>query len=351
MPEVKTIIVTGSAGFIGFHLSLKLLTDGCHVIGIDIIDDYYSKELKNQRLKILEEFPNYKHLKVRVEDPDLSDQIEKLDFFAIVHLAAQAGVRYSIDHPDKYFESNISGSYNIIKLAKERRVNHLLLASTSSVYGANKDLPFGEGQKADLQISFYAASKKAMETMSHSYSHIFKIPTTVFRFFTVYGPWGRPDMALYKFAKAIKEGAPIDVFNLGNMERDFTYIDDLVTSIDKLMNVPPVSGHPISAIDSLSPVAPWRVVNIGNAKPVPLMDYISCLEQNLGTEAIKNFMPLQVGDVPKTSAKTDLLRSLIDYVPDTTIDIGIKQFCLWFEDHISTNLLNKNYIEKRKADM
>jgi UDP-glucuronate 4-epimerase len=333
MAKVKNIIVTGSAGFIGFHLSLSLLKDGYNVIGIDSIDDYYSTKLKIRRLRMLEKFPNYKHLKIKVENPDLTNQIDQQDLFAIVHLAAQAGVRYSIEHPDKYFDSNISGSYNIIKLAKERQVNHLLLASTSSVYGANEELPFGENQKADTQISFYAATKKAMETMSHSYSHMFRTPTTIFRFFTVYGPWGRPDMALYKFAKAMKDGTQIDVYNHGNMERDFTYIDDLVTSISKLINVPPVSGHPISDIDSLSPVAPWRVVNIGNSKPVPLMNYIKCLEKNLGIEANKNYMPLQMGDVPKTSAQTELLNSLIDYVPGTTIEDGVRQFCQWFEEY------------------
>lgn len=331
--NTKYIIVTGAAGFIGFHLSLNLLKQGCNIIGIDFIDDYYSVELKLDRLKILQKYPNYEHVKMNINNPELIEVIGKRKIFSIIHLAAQAGVRYSIDHPDKYFEANIKGSYNIINIAKICSVDHLMLASTSSVYGVNENLPFDECQKTDHQISFYAATKKSMETISHSMSHTFDIPTTVFRFFTVYGPWGRPDMALYKFAKAIKASRPIDIYNYGEMRRDFTYIDDLIQAIDKLIYLPPEKGNAVSKFDSLSPVAPWRVVNIGNSKPVSLMEYIECLEKNLGCVAIKNFMPMQSGDVKATYAQNQLLNSLIQFTPSTDIEFGVRKFSEWFLEH------------------
>ena len=252
----------------------------------------------------------------------------------IVHLAAQEGVRYSLENPRAYVDSNLVGTFNVMEIARTRAVGHFLLASTSSVYGANEDMPFVETEAADHPLTLYAATKKATEAMSHSYSHLWRIPTTVFRFFSVYGPWGRPDMALFKFVEAMLRGKPIDVYNNGVMERDFTYVDDLVEAIVRLLETPPAAGVPATgAADSLSPAAPWRVVNIGRGEPVNLMDFIREIEISLGRKAEFNFMPMQMGDVPRTFADASLLEALTGYRPATPVSHGVAAFCDWYKDY------------------
>ena len=313
----KTALITGSAGFIGFHLCELLLEMGFEVIGVDAITEYYDPKLKLDRLKLLEENSNFVNYKVRVENfTSLSEIFEKYSLDFVVHLAAQAGVRYSIEAPEDYVQTNLVGTYNVLELSKRSEVNHLLMASTSSVYGSNKILPFHELQKADTPMSFYAATKKSNELMAHSYAHIFALPITVFRFFTVYGPWGRPDMALFKFIKAMTNNEEIEVYNYGKMQRDFTYVIDLVKAIERLTKVTPPKLNEReniiqSSFDSLSEVAPFRIVNIGNSNPVELMDYIQALENSLGIKAKKSMKPIQPGDVPATFADTKLLKDLI----------------------------------------
>ena len=335
----KTILVTGSAGFIGFHLCRHLLELGYHVVGIDALTDYYDPDLKKDRLDILSANAGYNHNQLRIENFAELEAVFaacKPDF--VVHLAAQAGVRYSIDFPSEYVQTNLVGTFNILELSKSYDVSHLLMASTSSVYGANDTMPFKEVQKTDTPLSFYAATKKSNELMAHSYSHIFELPITMFRFFTVYGPWGRPDMALFKFIKAIENDQPIDIYNYGKMKRDFTYVEDLVFSIAKLINCVPLnSRNRVSEAffqnDSLSPVAPHRVVNIGNSRPTDLMDYISALESALGVTAKKNMMPIQPGDVPATWADTTLLENLTGTVPSTPVEVGVREFVTWFKSY------------------
>ena len=334
---MQKIFITGTAGFIGFHLAQNLLDRGHDVIGFDGITDYYDVSLKQRRHQILKESPRFTAIEGRLEDFDLLEQVfnqHKPD--VIVHLAAQAGVRYSIDHPRSYVDSNLIGSFNIMEMAKKFQVAHLLMASTSSVYGANTDMPFDENQPTKHQMSFYAATKKANEAMAHSYAHIHGIPTTMFRFFTVYGPWGRPDMALFKFTRAMLAGEPIDVYNHGKMQRDFTFVTDLVEGIARLINAVPPSPEarqePIEG-DSLSPVAPWRAVNIGNGDTVELMDYIKALEAALGIEAKKNMMEIQQGDVPATLASNDLLKALTGFTPSTPVQDGVAAFVAWYKSH------------------
>ena len=334
---MQKIFITGTAGFIGFHLAQNLLDRGHDVIGFDGITDYYDVSLKQRRHQILKENPRFTAIEGRLEDFDLLEQVfnqHKPD--VIVHLAAQAGVRYSIDHPRSYVDSNLIGSFNIMEMAKQFQVAHLLMASTSSVYGANTDMPFDENQPTKHQMSFYAATKKANEAMAHSYAHIHGIPTTMFRFFTVYGPWGRPDMALFKFTRAMLAGEPIDVYNHGKMQRDFTFVTDLVEGITRLINAVPPSPEarhePIEG-DSLSPVAPWRAVNIGNGDTVELMDYIKALEAALGIEAKKNMMEIQQGDVPATLASNDLLKALTGFTPSTPVQDGVAAFVAWYKSH------------------
>ena len=334
---MQKIFITGTAGFIGFHLAQNLLDRGHDVIGFDGITDYYDVSLKQRRHQILKENPRFTAIEGRLEDFDLLEQVfnqHKPD--VIVHLAAQAGVRYSIDHPRSYVDSNLIGSFNIMEMAKQFQVAHLLMASTSSVYGANTDMPFDENQTTKHQMSFYAATKKANEAMAHSYAHIHGIPTTMFRFFTVYGPWGRPDMALFKFTRAMLAGEPIDVYNHGKMQRDFTFVTDLVEGIARLINAVPPSPEarqePIEG-DSLSPVAPWRAVNIGNGDTVELMDYIKALEAALGIEAKKNMMEIQQGDVPATLASNDLLKALTGFTPSTPVQDGVAAFVAWYKSH------------------
>ncbi|MEO0590090.1 MAG: NAD-dependent epimerase/dehydratase family protein [Pseudomonadota bacterium] len=334
---MRTVLVTGSAGFIGFHLSKLLLAEGFSVVGYDGMIDYYDVRLKQRRHQMLRQHEHFRAQEGMLEDFD------SLHAFAmahepdvIVHLAAQAGVRYSLENPRAYIDANVVGTFNVMECARELSVEHLLMASTSSVYGANDDMPFDEREKCDTPLTLYAATKKANEAMAHSYAHLWNLPTTMFRFFTVYGPWGRPDMALFKFTRGILEGTPIDIYNQGEMYRDFTYVSDLVRGIRLLIDaVPerPEAPDTIAPYDSLSPVAPWRVVNIGNSDKVRLMDFITAIEEECGREAIKNFMPMQKGDVPATWADATLLKELTGYAPQTPFREGIRQFVEWYRTH------------------
>lgn len=331
---MKTAFVTGSSGFIGYHLCQKLLLDGYRVIGIDNLSDYYDVSLKKDRQGILLNNENFKVINASIEDPGVVLDVfknERPD--VVVHLAAQAGVRYSIENPRSYLESNIIGTFEVLEAARFYPPQHMLFASTSSVYGANTEMPYSETCKADHQVSFYAATKKSTEVMAHSYSHIYNLPITMFRFFTVYGPWGRPDMALFKFTKSIINGNPIDIYNNGEMWRDFTYIDDLVCGIRLLMDSVPDHKSEKSCFDSVSPVANWRVVNIGNSKTVNLNDFISEIEAKIGRQAVKNYMPMQSGDVHKTWADSKLLTGLTSYSPETDISAGIDKFVKWYREY------------------
>ena len=331
----KKILVTGSAGFIGFHLSSLLLEQGHRVIGFDGMTDYYDVSLKERRHEILRENDGFSCHVGMLEDYDnLSKIFEKEAPEIVVHLAAQAGVRYSLENPRAYINSNLIGTFNVMECAREFSVKHLLMASTSSVYGANTLMPFNEDMQTDTPLTLYAATKKANESMAHSYSHLWKIPTTMFRFFTVYGPWGRPDMALFKFTKGIIEETPIDIYNHGDMCRDFTYVEDLVRGISLLVDRVP-GDSPVNENDNLSVAAPYRVVNIGNSTKVKLLDFIEEIENILGKKAIKNYMGMQKGDVPATWADATLLRSLTGYQPETDFKDGIKRFVLWYRDFYS----------------
>jgi UDP-glucuronate 4-epimerase len=330
------VFVTGSAGFIGYHLASRLLRDGHEVCGYDAMTPYYDVALKRARHGLLRQFEAF-----GAHEADLGDAVAleaAIGDFApeiVVHLAAQAGVRYSLEQPRTYVDTNIGGTFNLLEILKKAPPRHLLLASTSSVYGANPDMPFAEADRTDLPMSLYAATKKAGEAMSHSYAHLFGIPTTCFRFFTVYGPWGRPDMALFKFAAAMLAGEAIEVYGEGRMGRDFTYVDDLVEAIMRLIPVVPDPKKPVSeqgVTDSLSPVAAWRVVNIAGGAPQGLMDYIAALEKALGVTAEKRMLPMQPGDVAQTHADPGLLRALTGYIPDTPIETGVAAFADWFRD-------------------
>lgn len=335
--SMKTVLVTGSAGFIGYFLCTRLLADGFRVIGLDAMTDYYDVRLKERRQQMLLQHEHFKAVNDRVETPELLMTLFKTetpDF--VIHLAAQAGVRYSIEAPRSYLESNICGTFELLEAARAHPPEHMLLASTSSAYGANTKMPYTETDKADHQLSFYAATKKATESMAHSYAHLFHLPVTMFRFFTVYGPWGRPDMALFKFTKAILEERPIDVYNHGDMKRDFTYVEDLVEGIRLLMDAVPVRPEEDEEVpngDSLSPVAPWRVVNIGNSTSVQLTEFIAAIEDATGKQAARNLMPMQAGDVPATWANADLLQRLTGYRPVTSVQEGVRRFVEWYRDY------------------
>ncbi|MBY6013471.1 GDP-mannose 4,6-dehydratase [Qipengyuania gaetbuli] len=337
MGEQRTALVTGAAGFIGYFTCKRLLADGFRVVGIDSLSDYYDPQLKRRRQAELLQNAAFRIENEPIETPGLLMQSfadEKPD--VVIHLAAQAGVRYSIENPRSYLESNLVGTFELLEAARAHPPQHMLLASTSSAYGANEEMPYRETMKTDHQMSFYAATKKANEAMAHSYAHLFDLPVTMFRFFTVYGPWGRPDMALFKFTKAMLNGDPIDVYNHGEMMRDFTYVEDLVEAIRRLIDAPPVrpeNRDDIAEGDSLSPVAPWRVVNIGNSRPVQLGDMIAAVEDALGIEAKRNLMPMQPGDVPATWADAELLKSLTGYVPQTDIREGVRRFTAWYRDY------------------
>ena len=328
------ILVTGSAGFIGFHLCRLLLAEGHSVHGYDGMTDYYDVRLKQRRHAILLQHPGFAATEAMLEDRDRLDATA--DAFApevIVHLAAQAGVRYSLENPRAYLDANVTGSFNVMEAARRLGVRHLLMASTSSVYGANAELPFAEHHKADTPLTIYAATKKAGEAMAHAWAHVHGLPTTMFRFFTVYGPWGRPDMALFRFTRGVLEGTPIDVYNHGEMWRDFTHVDDLVRAIRLLMEVVP--GGPETAVegDSLSPVAPFRIVNIGNSESVRLTDFIAAIEAATGRKARCNLMPMQTGDVPATWADATLLHRLTGYRPQTDLRAGVAGFVAWYREH------------------
>lgn len=330
------VIITGTAGFIGFHLARLLLSEGVIVHGFDGMTDYYDVSLKQRRHQMLLLSPNFAATEGMLEDQALFDRVA--DEFApdvIVHLAAQAGVRYSLENPRAYLDSNVIGTFNVMEAARRLDVQHLLMASTSSVYGANTDMPFVETEKADTQLTIYAATKKANESMAHAYAHLYDLPTTMFRFFTVYGPWGRPDLALYKFVDAILNGRPIDIYNHGDMYRDFTYVDDLVRAIRLLIDVAPVRPECglVPEGDSLSPVAPYRVVNIGNSDKVRLLDFVDAIEDCLGQKAIRNYMPMQMGDVPATWADASLLHRLTGYKPQTDYKDGVAHFVKWYRDY------------------
>lgn len=330
----RTALITGAAGFIGFHIAQRLLGDGWRVIGLDALTDYYDPALKQARLDRLTGEDGFHDIRARIETPGvLGDLMAEYRPDAVIHLAAQAGVRYSIDNPRSYVEANLVGTFELLEAMRAHPPAHALLASTSSVYGANTEMPYAETMKADTQMSFYAATKKATEAMAHSYAHLYGIPVTMFRFFTVYGPWGRPDMALFKFTRAILEGTPIDVYNHGKMRRDFTYIDDLVEMVLRLIGVPPVPGGAVSQTDTLSPVAPFRVVNLGASRPVELSTFIAAIEAAAGRKAIRNMMDIQPGDVPATWADSSLLEALTGPVDSTPVETGVAAFVAWYRDY------------------
>ena len=319
-------LVTGTAGFIGFHLADRLLKAGHAVAGIDSMTEYYDVTLKQRREAILTEHAAFTNNRLALEDTaGVAAAFAGFHPDVVIHLAAQAGVRYSLENPRAYIDSNLVGTFSIIEACRHHPVRHLMMASTSSVYGANAKIPFAESDHADHPMTLYAASKKANEEMGHSYSHLFEIPTTMFRFFTVYGPWGRPDMALFKFVRNTLEGLPIDVYNHGRMERDFTYIDDLIDAIVRVIDCPPEAGKAVSPDDTLSPVAPFRVLNIGGGQPVGLMEFIAVMED------------MQPGDVPRTTASPKLLEALIGRVPTTPVSVGVPAFVRWYLDYYGRN--------------
>lgn len=329
--------ITGTAGFIGFHLARRLLDDGHFVVGYDGMTPYYDVALKRERHAILERSNGFRAVEAMLEDMDaLQAAAAAAEPEIIIHLAAQAGVRYSLENPRAYVNANLIGSFNVLEIARLLRPRHLLLASTSSVYGANVEMPFRESDKADHPMTLYAATKKAVEGMSHSYAHLWDLPTTCFRFFTVYGPWGRPDMALFKFVDAIEAGRPIDIYGHGEMKRDFTYVADLVEGIVRLVGCVPVVGHPITGPgieDTLSPAAPWRVVNIAGGAPVDLMLFVETIERCLGRTALKTILPMQPGDVPGTHADHRLLEALAGYRPATGVEEGVAAFVDWYRTY------------------
>lgn len=334
---MKQIFITGTGGFIGFHLAKLLLSQGYTVKGYDGMTDYYDVRLKQRRHEILSQSANFSCVEAMLEDQRALDAaVDECNPEVIIHLAAQAGVRYSLENPRAYIDANIVGTFNVMETARRIEVPHLMMAATASVYGTNTKLPFAETDKADMQITLYAATKKANESMAHSYAHIYKLPTTMFRFFSAYGPWGRPDMALFKFTKGILEGKPIDIYNHGNMWRDFTYVDDLVRGIAGLMTARPAQVAGRSAVhsaDNISPVAPFRIVNIGNSDMIRLMDFIEAIEDEIGIKANRNYMPMQTGDVPKSWADTTLLQHLTGYKPQTDFRVGVARFVQWYREY------------------
>ena len=330
------ILLTGAAGFIGMHTALVLLARGDEVVGVDSLNDYYEVALKDARLARLLSHPKFRFVRL-----DLADRAGTAALFAnesfdgVVHLAAQPGVRYSIINPQAYLDANLQGFLNILEGCRHHKVAHLVYASSSSVYGGNAHMPFSEGHNVDHPVSLYAATKKANELMAHTYSHLYGIPTTGLRFFTVYGPWGRPDMAPFLFARAILAGKPIDVFNHGKMLRDFTYIDDIVEGVVRVLDKPATPNPEYTALqpDPATGTAPYRIFNIGNNQPTPLMEFIAAMEESLGITAQKNFLPMQPGDVPATAADTDRLDAWVGFKPNTPIRQGVSQFVSWYRDY------------------
>lgn len=328
------VFVSGTAGFIGFHLARRLLEAGHQVFGFDGFTPYYDVALKRARHAILERDPNFNSREGLLEDAAaLKVAVADSAAEVVIHLAAQAGVRYSLENPASYVSSNLVGTGNLLEAARATPPRHLLIASTSSVYGVNDAPPFREDAVSDRPLTLYAATKKANEAMAHAYAHLFAVPTTCFRFFTVYGPWGRPDMALFKFVRAILADEPIEVYGGGDMRRDFTYVDDLVEAIVRLVDRPPVAGAPASPDDTLSPIAPHRVVNIGGGRPVGLLDFVEVVERALGRPARRALLPMQPGDVPSTCADPALLRALTGYLPETPLEDGVAAFVAWFRAH------------------
>ncbi|MAR08942.1 MAG: capsular biosynthesis protein CpsI [Blastopirellula sp.] len=333
---MSTYLVTGAAGFIGFHTSQRLLQQGARVLGLDNLNTYYDVQLKEARLSQLTEHPNFSFVRADVADRTAITELfagEQLDF--VIHLAAQAGVRYSLENPGAYIDSNLVGFANILEGCRQHQVKHLVYASSSSVYGANTNMPFSVHHSVDHPVSLYAATKKANELMAHTYSHLFELPTTGLRFFTVYGPWGRPDMALFLFTRAILEGQPIDVFNHGKMRRDFTYIDDIVEGILRVSdNIPSANADwRADQPDPGTSSAPYRIYNIGNHEPVELLRFIELLEDCLGIKAEKRMMPIQPGDVPATCADVDALMADVGFAPRTSIEQGIAHFVAWYREY------------------
>ncbi|GGA98294.1 NAD-dependent epimerase [Macrococcus hajekii] len=343
---MKKILITGTAGFIGSNLASKLVNKGYDVLGIDNINDYYSPQLKKDRIKFLlgENFRNYQ--------VDLQNKKDVQSIFnqeqpeIVINLAAQAGVRYSLENPDVYIDSNINGFLNILEGCRSVNCEHLIYASSSSVYGSNKNLPFKTSDNVDHPISLYAATKKSNELMAHTYSHLFNIPTTGLRFFTVYGPWGRPDMALFKFTESILNHKPIDVYNNGNMMRDFTYVDDIVEAISRLIEKAPHKQNPNRTFAPNESHAPYKIYNIGNNAPVKLESFIDAIENATGIKAIKNYMELQPGDVPQTYADVSDLFETIDFKPNTTIQSGVNRFVEWYMEYFKSDLKKAKHNEK-----
>lgn len=332
----KKYLVTGAAGFIGFHLCKKLLDAGYYVAGVDNLNDYYDVNLKHARLKQLQEMRNFRFFRTSLEEKEkILDIFRSERFDTVVNLAAQAGVRYSLVNPHAYIDSNICGFLNILEGCRHFGVSHLVFASSSSVYGLNTSMPFSVHHNVDHPISLYAATKKSNELMAHTYSYLYKIPATGLRFFTVYGPWGRPDMALFLFTKAILEGRPIDVFNYGKMKRDFTYIDDIVSGVVRVSEIVPAPDQDWSGSnpDPATSCAPYKLYNIGNNNPVELMEFIEMLEHNLNKKAEKNFLPIQAGDVPATYADVDDLEKEAGFKPATSIETGIRKFVEWYREY------------------
>ena len=324
------VLVTGSAGFIGFHLCRRLLAEGHEVVGLDAVTPYYDVRLKEARLSQLTASPQFREVRGRLED-----EAAVADAFAgapeiVVHLAAQAGVRYSLTNPHEYAETNVAGTLVMLEAARRQVPKHMLIASSSSVYGMS-DRPCRETDNTDRPASLYAATKKATEAMSHSYAHLFGVPVTCLRFFTVYGPWGRPDMAPIRFAEAIHDGRALDIYGEGRMKRDFTYVGDVVDAVMRLVPVAPAVGQPAGPGDTLSPVGPWRVVNIAGGRPVELMRFVATMEAAMGRTAAKNMLPMQQGDVVDTAADTSLLEALVGAIPETPVEVGLREFAAWFK--------------------
>lgn len=325
--------ITGTAGFIGFHLARRLLAEGHEVTGFDGVTPYYNVKLKHMRHAALSQYPAFTPVIAMLDDrAALEEAVAKANPEIIVHLAAQAGVRYSIDNPQSYLSSNVQGSWNIIDLAERHKVKHLMLASTSSIYGASPTVPFHETDLTDAPLTIYAATKKSMELIAHSHAHLYKTPTTAFRFFTVYGPWGRPDMALFKFVDLILNDQPIEIYGEGQMSRDFTYIDDLVEAILRLSHIAPDESNRVAdeRVETLSREAPFRVVNIGGGQPENLLDFVDIVEKAIGRPAKRQMLPMQQGDVPRTFASPALMQALTGYTPATRLEEGVKAFVEWY---------------------
>ena len=330
------VLLTGAAGFIGMTTALRLLSRGDEVVGLDNLNSYYEVQLKLDRLQRLQSHPGFRFVRIDVADRPAMERLFAGEAFdCVVHLAAQAGVRYSLENPHAYIDSNIVGFMNVLEGCRHNAVKHLVYASSSSVYGGNTRMPFSEHDGVDHPVSLYAATKKANELMAHTYSHLYGLPTTGLRFFTVYGPWGRPDMALFLFTKAILEGRPINVFNHGQMQRDFTYIDDIVEGVVRVIDRPAASnpGYRSDAPDPATSNAPYRVFNIGNQNPVPLLEFIAGIEAALGMRAEMQMLPLQDGDVPATYADATALRAWVDFGPETSTPVGIARFVSWYRDY------------------